>query len=97
VVSLPYEVRGLLAFRPPVLNAAVRLIDGTVMAWQRRRAGGLAGGVSVLQRAGGSLNIHPHVHMLVADGAWHKQADGQLRFEATSAPTLDEVGARGEP
>jgi hypothetical protein len=43
VVSLPLEVRGLLAFRPPVASAAVRLIDDTVMAWQRRRAGGRAG------------------------------------------------------
>ncbi len=94
VVSLPYEVRGLLAFRPPVLSAAVRLIDDTVMAWQRRRAAGLdarVGGVSVLQRAGGSLNIHPHVHLLVADGAWHEQANGRLRFEETPAPTLAEV------
>lgn len=52
VISLPYEVRGLLAFRPPVLRAAVRLIDDTVLAWQRRRAGGRVGGVAVLQRAG---------------------------------------------
>jgi hypothetical protein len=96
VVSLPFEVRGLLAFRPPVLNAAVRLIDDTVMAWQLRRAAdpkARVGGMSVLQRAGGSLNVHPHLHMLVADGAWHEQADGALRFEATPAPTLDEVAA----
>jgi hypothetical protein len=48
------------------------------MAWQQSRAGGRVGGVAVLQRAGGSLNIHPHVHMLVADGAWHEQGGGQL-------------------
>jgi hypothetical protein len=96
VVSLPYEVRGLLAFRPKVASAAVRLIDDTVMGWQRRRAGGRVGGVSVLQRSGGSLNVHPHVHMLVADGAWHEQRNGTLRFEATPAPTLDEVAALAE-
>jgi hypothetical protein len=96
VVSLPFEVRGLLAFRPPVLNAAVRLIDDTVMAWQRRRAAdptARVGGISVLQRSGGALNIHPHVHLLVADGAWHEEADGTLRFRPTPAPTLDEVAA----
>jgi hypothetical protein len=96
VISLPFEVRGLLAFRPPVLRAAVRLIDDTVVAWQRQRSCGRVGGVSVLQRAGGSLDIHPHVHMLVADGAWHEQPNGALRFEATSAPVLDEVGALAE-
>ena len=96
MISPPFEVRGLLAFRPPVASATVRLIDDTVMAWQRRRAGGRVGGVSVLQRAGGSLNVHPHVHMLLADGAWHQEASGALRFEATPAPTLEEVAALAE-
>jgi hypothetical protein len=31
--------------------------------------------------------------MLVADGAWHEQADGTLRFEAAPAPTLTELAA----
>jgi hypothetical protein len=31
--------------------------------------------------------------MLVADGAWHEQANGTLRFEGTPSPTLDEVAA----
>lgn len=47
----------------------------------------------MLQRAGGSLNVHPHLHMLIADGAWRARADGTLRFEATPAPTLAEVAA----
>ncbi|MHB1845254.1 MAG: transposase zinc-binding domain-containing protein [Deltaproteobacteria bacterium] len=97
VVRLPFEVRGLLAFRPPVACAAVRLIDDTVMAWQRRRVGGRVGGVSVLQRAGGSLNIHPHLHRLVADGAWHEQADGGLRFEATPTPHAGRGSSQSPP
>lgn len=69
----------MLAFRPPVLNAAVRLVNtphlaatlldaAAVMTWQRQRAGGnevRVGGVSVLQRAGGSLNLNPHLHLRV--------------------------------
>ena len=96
VVSLPYEVRGLLAFRPKVGGAAVRLIDDAVLAWQRQRSRGRVGGVSVLQRAGGSLNVHPHVHLLVADGAWRERSDGRLAFESARAPTLDEVAALAE-
>src|SRR5208282_2096828 len=41
-------------------------------------------------------NVHPHVHMLVADGAWHEQANGMLRFEGTLPPTLDEVATLAE-
>jgi hypothetical protein len=62
--SLPFDVRGLLVFRPPVLNAAVRLIDDTVMAWQRRRTCGRVGGIAVLQRAGGSLNMNDRSNYL---------------------------------
>jgi hypothetical protein len=40
--------------------------------------------------------IHPHVHLLVADGAWLEQTNGTLRFEATPAPALDEVVALAE-
>jgi hypothetical protein len=59
VVSLPFELRGLLAFRPEALAAAVRLVDDTVLAWQRERSGSRrVGGISVLQRAGGSLNTN---------------------------------------
>ncbi|MBI3046842.1 MAG: transposase zinc-binding domain-containing protein [Acidobacteria bacterium] len=61
VVSLPFEIRGLLAFHPPVLNAAIRLINDSVLSWQKKRSHlgrrALAGGISVLQRAGGSLNV----------------------------------------
>ncbi len=112
VVSLPFEVRGLLAFRPPVLNAAVRLVNDTIMEWQRKRArdavgtdlagtGGdgpapRVGGVCVLQRAGGSLNVNPHIHLLVADGAWHPQPDGALEFRPTPPPTLAEVATLAE-
>ena len=34
--------------------------------------------------------------MLVTDGAWHDGAGAALRFEATPAPTLDEVAALAE-
>ena len=63
VVSLPFEIRGLLAFRPEVLNAAIRLINDSVLCWQKKRSslgpGAKVGGLSVLQRAGSSLNVNP--------------------------------------
>ncbi len=96
VVSLPFEVRGLLAFRPPVLTAAIRLVDDTVTSWQRDRSGGKVGALWVLQRAGGSLNLNPHLHLLLADGAWHEQPEGTLEFQKTPAPTLSEVAALAE-
>jgi len=75
----------------------VRLVDDTVLAWQRERSGSKrVGGVSVVQRAGGSLNIHPHLHLLVGDGAWHEQPGGTLRFRPAKRPTLDEVALLAE-
>jgi hypothetical protein len=54
-VSLPWEVRGLLAFRPNVLNAVSRVVTRTLNHWQLDRLlydKAHAAGISVLHRFG---------------------------------------------
>ena len=95
VVSLPFEVRGLLAFRPNLLNAVFRLVNDAALRWLERRGppslGGRAAGVAVLQRAGGALNINPHFHLLLADGLFVEGPDGTVAFHRLPTPTLAEV------
>jgi hypothetical protein len=72
-VSLPWEVRGLLAFRPDVLNDVSRAVTRTLNHGQGDRLPDdktHAAGISVLHRFGSSLQIHPHIHSLVADGVY---------------------------
>jgi Putative transposase len=42
------------------------------------------GGVAIVQRFGGALNLNGHIHALVLDGMFPRQDNGQLRFYAAS-------------
>jgi hypothetical protein len=42
--------------------------------------GGRSGAVTILQRFGGALNLNIHVHALVLDGSYVKDARGRVAF-----------------
>ena len=45
------------------------------------------GGVAVIQRFGGSINLHVHVHALVLDGVFARTTAGAFRFHAAPEPS----------
>lgn len=98
VLSLPWALRLPAARDPALLNAVSRVFFEEVRAWLRAAVGAVPGArveaaaVTFVQRFGGSLNLNPHLHMLVADGAFACSEDGSSpRFVATAAPTRDEL------
>ncbi len=51
---------------------------------------GRCGGVAVIQRFGGALNLNVHIHALVLDGVFAREGTGALRFHPTpDLTTLD--------
>jgi hypothetical protein len=64
-----------------------------VLGWLRRRArlngvpDGRGGAIVVIQRFGGGLNLNLHLHALVLDGVFTREASGRPRFVA--APPLN--------
>ncbi len=57
-------------------------------------AGGQSGAVSFVQRFGGALNLHPHVHCLLPDGLFVPRTDGDpLDFVPLPTPTTAEIEA----
>jgi len=82
VLSLPWELRLPVARDPSLLNAVSRVFFEEVRAWLRGVAGEVPGArvevaaVTYVQRFGGSLNLNPHFHMLVADGVFVCRDDG---------------------
>ncbi len=84
-----------------LLNAVSRVFFEEVREWLRGAAGGIPDGavseaaaVTYVQRFGGSLNLNPHLHMLVADGVFGCREDGSApEFVATAAPTRDDLRA----
>jgi len=64
----------------------------TRTASARGITGGRTGTVSVIQRAGGGLNVNPHFHTLVLDGVF-RQATDRLEFHPAFGPSDAEVAA----
>ena len=98
VVSVPYELRLLLASKSEVLSAVIRIAMRVVLGFYRQRARELGvgraetGAVSFVQRFGGSLNAHTHLHSGVIDGVYTRdKATGSPVFHFVVAPTHAEI------
>ncbi len=97
VLSLPHRVRYLLAWHHDLCRAVVRVLMRAVgrhlRAWSRERGlrDARGGGVAVIQRFGGALNLNVHVHALVLDGVYVRGHDGRLRFDAAPTPSPADV------
>jgi hypothetical protein len=75
VLSLPFELRALAAFRGDVLSALARVFVESVFArnraWAKRQGLGgdaASGAVTFVQRFGSSVNLNVHFHTMVLDG-----------------------------
>ena len=93
VVSLPWELRGLAAARSRVLGAIDRIFAEEIARLTKRLAGidgAQTGSIGCPQIFGGSLNLHPHLHTLAADGVFEKTDQG-VRFHDAPPPSKDDV------
>ncbi len=106
VLSLPYRLRYQLAWDHDLCRAVVGVLLRAVCRVLRARArddgveAGRGGGVAVIQRFGGALNLNVHIHALVLDGVFARDHAGALSFHPTPhLTTLDvaEVLATVEP
>jgi len=99
VLSAPYELRLLLASRSEVLSAVIRIVMRVLLGWYRKRgrelglAGAETGAVSFVQRFGGSMNCHTHLHVIVIDGVYSRQEGGATRFHFAEPPSAQELAS----
>jgi hypothetical protein len=49
--------------------------------------------VTLIQRFGSALNLNVHFHLLVLDGVYRREGEGQLRFVPLPAPSSEELQA----
>jgi hypothetical protein len=100
VLTLPYELRKLAAFKADVLTAIGRIAIETIFASYRARAkrqgieDGHCGAVTFVQRFG-SLNLNVHFHVAVLDGVFTREGEAPARvvFHSASTPTREDLDA----
>jgi hypothetical protein len=91
VLSLPYELRRLAAFKADVLTALARIfVEATFKSYRARAKrngieGPECGSVLCVQRFG-SLNLNVHFHVLVLDGVFTRDPQGRVLFHLAPAP-----------
>ena len=91
VLSLPFELRRLAAFRADVLTMLGRTFVEEIFRASGFRGPGREGGaVTFVQRFGGSLNLNVHFHVVVLDGAFVRDND-RTRFHETPPPSRDVI------
>ena len=81
VLSLPYPLRLPLAREPKALSAVLGVVSRTIASHLIRQAGltvtqAKTGTVTAIQRFGSALNLNVHLHLLVLDGVYAKDAHG---------------------
>ena len=101
VLTVPFQLRLLLAAKPEALSAIGRIFLQEIQRWQHQRAQTLGfdqaegAAVSFCQRFGSSLNLNVHWHVIVPDALFLSgPEDEQLHTLPLPAPTgldLDEV------
>jgi hypothetical protein len=98
VLSVPFELRLLLAQRADAFTALTHIFIHQVLRWQRERAREAGskqvecGAVAAHHRGGSSMNLNPHVHAVLPDGVF-RRADGTDRapFQRLPAPGASEL------
>jgi len=99
VLSLPFELRTLAAFRAEALSALARIFVESVFArhraWARRKglAAAPSGALTFVQRFGSSMNLNVPFHTTVLDGVFRRDAEGRPVFHAAPPPTREELEA----
>jgi hypothetical protein len=98
VLSLPFALRYLLATRPEVVTQVLGIVYRAISGGLIRKAGltrasGVTGAVTLIQRFGSALNLNVHFHLLVLDGVYRREGEGQLRFVPLPAPSSEELQA----
>jgi hypothetical protein len=101
VLTVPFELRLLLAAKPDALSAVGRIFIQEIQRWQRQQAQALGferaegAAVSFCQRFGSSLNLNIHWQVIVPDALFVPDAKGEridtLKHRAPTRLDLEEI------
>jgi hypothetical protein len=97
VLSLPLQIRYLVAYDSRLLTAVLGVVTRAIRAWYRKAArkkhgvtNTVTGAITAIQRFGSALNLNPHFHSPWADGVWDVSGPSP-RFLEVDAPTEEDL------
>ena len=100
VLSIPFALRYRLAYDSSLMSKVLNIFVRTVFSELRQRAKKLlglksaqCGAVTFVQRFNDSLQLAPHYHIVIIDGVYGADGDGQPEFHELPPPE-DEAVAR---
>lgn len=99
VLSLPMDVRAQAAFDAAFLTAAVRVFADVLRRRHRAWASGIGldatefAAITFVQRFGSSLNLNVHLHVVVVDGVFSRDASAALQFTQAPTPSPSDMAA----
>ena len=96
VLSLPFQLRFLLASRPAITVQVLGIVYRVISTHLVKKTGystktARTGAVTLIQRFDSALNLNIHFHMLFLDGMYVDRLDGSIRFRWVSSPTTQEL------
>lgn len=95
VLSFPFNLRYLFSYNKKALSKAINITTNEINHYYNNKFSELdksryklyTGGITSIQRFGGSLNLNTHFHILYADGVW----DEEGKFYFADPPGNEEV------
>lgn len=97
VLTVPFPLRPMVSLDRQLQSKILKIFMEEIFRVLRERYTDQVAAVSVIQRFGNALNLHAHYHVLVVDGRWREDEDGQLQFEEApplSSATIQNVSHR---
>lgn len=93
VLVVPKRLRWYLNRRPELPGLLSKIFAAEISRFITRRAGAAPAQMHFIQRFGGALNLHIHVHALVTDGGFIPADGGKgLAFVPAPPPSPEELG-----
>lgn len=97
VLSLPFALRYRMAWDHGLTRKVLRCYFKELDRFYRKRARNKGvrkaktGAVTIIQRAGGALNLNVHFHTGALDGVFTMDSQGKLEFHGAEPPTEEEI------
>ena len=93
VLVVPKRLRWYLNQRSDLPGELSRVFAKEIARFLRGKASGTPIQLHFVQRFGGELNLHIHIHAVVSDGVFNHGEDGKLCYTPVCGPTETELAA----